>query len=1133
MTVLCAPGATLAKVYRRHPATGQMEKVGYSTPRACGFLTELHPVTDGLTGLLPLRRELQWRSDTCTIRAVPGPYHRGLGVLGYRRELHGPALADILTGAVELPVSKSGAKRDAQQARIASGQLVDATLLAPFVEVPSWIVSLDFDRLAMPDGGDWRPRMAEAARYCRSRLPDPFRTAACIYWPTGSAGDLSKPDLGGPQIKLRQEYQLSTPLTEVQLKRFLAGPIEHRVIDDVTLRAVQINYHARPVYRDGLVDPIPDQDRQPNLLDGDDAVVRVPEWVLDEPRPVVTSLRRAMTGSDVANGKAVPQRKPPPRPFVPAVSTLGLSADGVGLQPSPRLEGALDRLTEAGQDHFRGTAMWAAIHGYIDDVGADQTDAAALAREIGARVVATGRRTPAEVDGYGIHGMVLTVLASRRAAPPPVSLALLARRQPEPGSDEAEPRGEPEEDEDQPTVSPLTAAEGAALQSKEVADFLAAGAHADGKPLPKPPHWVITGPPGLGKTQALIDGQIALQQRIRQALQIESYSPTTRLNDEVAVRYVDANREHAATVAAATKAAKVRKRKVFSVVPAVIRGRGQIDSSAPVPDDPNAEPARMCVLHELNKELAEKGGSPQWQVCGARRRGRCPHHKGCAYVEQFHSKNCKARLFPHASLFAPRNRRLPAPNVTGVDESFWRAGIEERILPLAELHGNALTFVLLRKGARRRDFDVDKRHVQEIADRVREAFENGVDYRTVVTGKQCELVRDMTLQCMPQADIEPWMSDEQKKRVLAKFDPGFALEQLMFWDLAVGEFEWLDMPLLRIVLGQHAGSHAPELRLLRKRPLRGLLEEMHGPLLFLDADYDPVIHAAFFGEPDKVVNIRVRPAEGVLTVVQITDQAVSMRFLLGREGDTRSLDAAKQHRAELIAFCSRKMPEGGLLVSYKKAIELMRQEGLPDHIETAHFGALRGLDSFGHHDVMVVAGRMEPPVLAIENHMRAIHDGSRPLILIPQPAIDPKTGKRPRHSYQRVLRRLRMADGSLGPLVMVSEHPDPLGSRLLHQDRECETRQAAGRLRLLHRPAERPATVYLLANLPITGLEPSVTSTWNELVAGSRAEEASRRWEGWWYTFPADQSRMAPDLWPSTKTAENDQDYATRKQKDE
>ena len=117
--------------------------------------------------------------------------------------------------------------------------------------------------------------------------------------------------------------------------------------------------------------------------------------------------------------------------------------------------------------------------------------------------------------------------------------------------------------------------------------------------------------------------------------------------------------------------------------------------------------------------------------------------------------------------------------------------------------------------------------------------------------------------------------------------------------------------------------------------------------------------------------------------------------------------------------------------------------------------------------------------------------------------------------YPTQQRRYRMAGGEAGPAVDVSVHPDPRAQALLEQVREREMEQAVARLRLVHR--DRPATVYLLTNLPLD-LEVAEVMTWNALCR-DREAEARHRWGGVWLTSPSEQSRCAPDLWPTAIAA--------------
>ena len=104
------------------------------------------------------------------------------------------------------------------------------------------------------------------------------------------------------------------------------------------------------------------------------------------------------------------------------------------------------------------------------------------------------------------------------------------------------------------------------------------------------------------------------------------------------------------------------------------------------------------------------------------------------------------------------------------------------------------------------------------------------------------------------------------------------------------------------------------------------------------------------------------------------------------------------------------------------------------------------------------------------------------------------------------------------PAVDVSVHPDPRAQALLEQVRERELEQAVARLRLVHR--DRPATVYLLSNIPLN-LEVTTVTTWNAL-ARDREAEACHRWAGVWLASASERAKAAPDLWATAEAAETD-----------
>src|SRR4051794_37239129 len=67
-----------------------------------------------------------------------------------------------------------------------------------------------------------------------------FRDAKCVFYATSSAADLTKPDLGGSEIRMRLGFMLDRGVTFAQAKRWLAGSS----FDNCTARPMQVIYSA-------------------------------------------------------------------------------------------------------------------------------------------------------------------------------------------------------------------------------------------------------------------------------------------------------------------------------------------------------------------------------------------------------------------------------------------------------------------------------------------------------------------------------------------------------------------------------------------------------------------------------------------------------------------------------------------------------------------------------------------------------------------------------------------------------------------------------------------------------------------------------------------------------------------------
>jgi hypothetical protein len=143
------------------------------------------------------------------------------------------------------------------------------------------------------------------------------------------------------------------------------------------------------------------------------------------------------------------------------------------------------------------------------------------------------------------------------------------------------------------------------------------------------------------------------------------------------------------------------------------------------------------------------------------------------------------------------------------------------------------------------------------------------------------------------------------------------------------------------------------------------------------------------------------------------------------------------------------LPGNVLLVSYTAAIEVLKDD-LPAHAMTAHFGALRGLNSFSHCHTVVVMGREQPSAAAIETLTR------------PFTATDAEPFL-PVGEYADQLRGRRLRDPVAPNVAEVQVHPDTRCQSMLEQVREAEMVQAIDRVR----PVLNHRRVFVLNHLPL------------------------------------------------------------------
>jgi hypothetical protein len=238
-------------------------------------------------------------------------------------------------------------------------------------------------------------------------------------------------------------------------------------------------------------------------------------------------------------------------------------------------------------------------------------------------------------------------------------------------------------------------------------------------------------------------------------------------------------------------------------------------------------------------------------------------------------------------------------------------------------------------------------------------------------------------------------------------------------------------------------------------------------------------------------------------VWQVTSKTFSRQSITGadRRGNPispKKMSEAARLRRQVLDLL-KMLPGDVLLVTYKQAEEILLPD-LPPHVRAAHFGALRGLNSYEHCETVVVMGREQPSARAIEALTRPFcATDTEPLI--------------PMGEYVLQSRGRRMRNG--GPnLAQVQVHPDTRCEAMLEQVREAEIAQAVDRVR----PVFNRRRIIVLTNIALD-LTVDHALTWAELRPGKFAYAFAQH--GVLPLSAGDLCRGFNRLWPTVKDADN------------
>lgn len=249
----------------------------------------------------------------------------------------------------------------------------------------------------------------------------------------------------------------------------------------------------------------------------------------------------------------------------------------------------------------------------------------------------------------------------------------------------------------------------------------------------------------------------------------------------------------------------------------------------------------------------------------------------------------------------------------------------------------------------------------------------------------------------------------------------------------------------------------PERRLEVRKKL-AIPKDWRVPTLLLDATPNWEVYKQFW--PIDQIEVAGAAAEHV-AIRQVTWSASKAKLSNGPHAEA-NLAKLRRYIEARAAGCARV-----LLVAQKAVKEALVVLGLPTHVETAHFNAIRGLDRWKDVDLLIVVGRTEAPPQAVELRAEVIFQED--VHALPAGEYYPR----------RCVGLTVAASEAQAPAVQASYHPDERVEAVRWLITEAELMQAIGRGRGLRRTEANPLQVDIINTVPLP-LRVDEVRTWDE-----------------------------------------------------
>ena len=285
------------------------------------------------------------------------------------------------------------------------------------------------------------------------------------------------------------------------------------------------------------------------------------------------------------------------------------------------------------------------------------------------------------------------------------------------------------------------------------------------------------------------------------------------------------------------------------------------------------------------------------------------------------------------------------------------------------------------------------------------------------------------------------------------------------------------------------------------------------PFLHLDGTGDHRLAQAIFGAMDHEHHrVERSPAGRGDRIVQVVGTDFHNAGLIGgRKGKDGKVEPYTGHWADYYDAQRRDVKKiiaehpGALVVGNKRVIEALNPEKNGAH--KAHFGAIRGYNTWEQIDTVLIVGREQPSPAAVERIARAYAAHGD--------ADFESLGSNP---YPETTRGIRKRDGTGHP-VKVAYHPNTWAERVLRSIRDTEIEQAIDRIRPIFK--DRAIKIVLLSPVAVDLTVDQVTSWSDFRQGGSRIERALKTAR----VVPLsgrEAARLLPGIWGDEKTARRD-----------